>query len=526
VQQRPQYNTLTLVASLVILTLLACEVFSIQLPLSAPSPGSTIPPWPIATSPLPATAALPTPTLAVQLTQPALPTLASSPTPPLIGIGKPLYFVSPDGDDANPGDQLHPWRTIQKAADTLVAGEMVLIQEGIYNERLRPRNSGTSEAWIVFAGFPREEVILDGDGLNMGENWGGVIDLSGRSYIRVTGLRVQNSDSNGILADGASHIDIEKNYVYNTVSSGIGIWNSQAVRVESNEVVLANNDGEQENITIAGTHGFNVRFNHVHDGGPGTNGGEGIDAKDGSSDGNIYGNHVHHLKRLGIYVDAWDKHTYNIEVFQNVVHDIEASGIVLASEMGGLLENVRLYNNLVYNNQTVGIEIATNGPAHRQPVQKVQIVNNTVYGNGWQEWGGGILVDNKAAKAILIRNNIASQNLSFQVAIERGAPGQVTSDHNLIDGYRNYDGELLGDQDLQGDPLFIDPVNGDFQLQASSPAIDAASPDQAPPDDMKDRPRPQDGNGDGVAGWDIGAYEVVASSSAGCIALAKRPYLE
>ena len=33
------------------------------------------------------------------------------------------YFVAPDGDNDNPGTEGLPWRTIQKAANTLVAGE-------------------------------------------------------------------------------------------------------------------------------------------------------------------------------------------------------------------------------------------------------------------------------------------------------------------------------------------------------------------------------------------------------------------
>lgn len=37
--------------------------------------------------------------------------------------------------------------------------------------------------------------------------------------------------------------------------------------------------------------------------------------------------------RTEIYLDLWDKHAFNIEVYQNLVHDFSA-GITLASEMG------------------------------------------------------------------------------------------------------------------------------------------------------------------------------------------------
>jgi len=66
--------------------------------------------------------------------------------------------------------------------------------------------------------------------------------------------------------------------------------------------------------------------------------------------GKVYQNHVHDINQLGLYIDAWDKYTYNIEVFGNVVHERAADGFSVASEAGGLLENVRIYNNIAYDN--------------------------------------------------------------------------------------------------------------------------------------------------------------------------------
>src|SRR5512140_3133527 len=55
-----------------------------------------------------------------------------------------VYYVDPTGDDSNAGTAAHPWRTIQKAADTLVAGETVYIKAGTYHERVVPQNSGSA----------------------------------------------------------------------------------------------------------------------------------------------------------------------------------------------------------------------------------------------------------------------------------------------------------------------------------------------------------------------------------------------
>jgi len=61
-------------------------------------------------------------------------------------------------------------------------------------------------------------------------------------------------------------------------------------------------DSLNECITLGETTGFIVSNNHVLHGN--TIRGEGIDAKDGSSDGVIFGNHVHDIPYVGIYIES------------------------------------------------------------------------------------------------------------------------------------------------------------------------------------------------------------------------------
>jgi hypothetical protein len=56
--------------------------------------------------------------------------------------------------------------------------------------------------------------------------------------------------------------------------------------------------------------------------------------------------------------------------------------------------------------------------------------------------------------------------------------------------------------------LFIDAEVGNYRLQMGSPAIDVGNANSAPALDFDGTPRPQDGNGDGTAIVDIGAFEV------------------
>ncbi|MBI5639145.1 MAG: right-handed parallel beta-helix repeat-containing protein, partial [Nitrospirae bacterium] len=325
-----------------------------------------------------------------------------------------IFFVAKNGSDSNAGTESEPWLTIQKAADTVVAGNAVYIRTGTYHERVIPQNSGSSGSQIVYAAYPGDTVTIDGTGISVPEDEG-LFYIHGKSRITVSGLRVVNSAQAGIYADAFSgNIAIQGNYTNNTGSSGIGIWNSSNIIIDGNEVESSCSNGWQENITVAGTSFFEVRNNHVHNELTGY-GKEGICIKDGSANGKVYGNHVHHTWKVGIYIDAWDKHTHDIDVFQNIVNDSRNDGFTVASEMGGLLENIKFFNNIAYNNSFLGINISLNGDVSVQshPMRNIEVINNTFYNNGLSGWGGGMAVGNPDVQGIIFRNNICSQNLSF-----------------------------------------------------------------------------------------------------------------
>jgi hypothetical protein len=149
-----------------------------------------------------------------------------------------------------------------------------------------------------------------------------------------------------------------------------------------------------------------------------------------------------------------------------------------------------------------------------RPIQNATFINNTVYSNG-NVWGGGFFNENPNVSNVVVRNNIFSQNLTFQIANEKATTLNV--DHNLIDGYRGDPAEIRGSDYVEGDPKFVNASSADFHLQSSSAAIDQGSATDAPTNDYDGSPRPQDGEGDGTALHDIGAYEMVPSLSLSCV---------
>lgn len=415
------------------------------------------------------------------------------------------YYVSLAGDDDNPGTIGLPWRTIQHAADTLTAGDTVYIRAGTYPERVVPQHSGSAGQVITYAAYPGETAIVDGTSVAVPE-YGGLFDLAGRDYIRVSGLRVIHSEYYGIVADNSSYITIDHNYVYDTYSSGISSWNSNNIVVDGNDVVGACTGPWQEHISISSTDTFEVRYNQIHDVMPGTLGKEGLSVKDASSHGKVYGNRVYNLNHVGIYVDAEAEHLFDVEVYRNVVHDIEAMGFSLASEQGGLLENIRLYNNVAYDN-LVGLWLSACCTA-THPFQEITIVNNTFAYNGRDGWGGGIGIENTQVQNVVIRNNICSQNTYSQMATDPSVLPELSADHNLTDGDRDPEFEFYGVDDLVDlSPAFVDPSTGNYHLQSGSPAIDSGSAVGAPGTDFDGQTRPCG------AGYDIGADEVVPLTS-------------
>jgi parallel beta-helix repeat protein len=134
----------------------------------------------------------------------------------------------------------------------------------------------------------------------------------------------------------------------------------------------------------------------------------------------------------------------DFEMVNNVVSENDGDGI----EVVGCPKLV-LSNNTASGNGHSGVEISV--------VTSGRVVNLTSVNNGWF----GVSIGSESS--VEVSNSIVRGNTW-------GSLGNLES--HLVT-FSDIEGGHPGIGNIDADPLFVDPLNGDYRLSAGSPAIDA-----------------------------------------------------
>lgn len=394
------------------------------------------------------------------------------------------YHVTTAGDDGADGSVARPWATVERGVEALVPGDTLTVHEGTYvvaTKILIQGKAGTADLPIVLRA---DGVVILEDSRAELPDWAGLIDVRDSSWVTVSGFTLLRPRFFGIFFQDCDHVVAEGNSTSESRASGIASWSSTHVTIRGNDVASACNDGQmvpsrwgtdmgcQECISLDTTDGFLVEANVVHDaqqsGLAHWGGGEGIDVKNGSSNGAVIGNEVRDLVQLGIYVEAWENDLANVEVARNHVYRT-ANGIVISSEQTGDVDDVRVHDNVVHDIGFGGISVSHYDVAPNV-VANVRVYNNTVAHVGYPEnkpyflppaersatWGQGIVVGKPDVVAVTIRDNVIWDIGGGEaIALAAGLTGQT------VEG------------NVTSDPLFLDYAARDLRIGAGSPAIDA-----------------------------------------------------
>ena len=133
---------------------------------------------------------------------------------------------------------------------------------------------------------------------------------------------------------------------------------------------------------------------------------------------------------------------------------IRGGGLFIQHSSSPTLINCTITNNIADTNGG-GVYVISGGTNPR-------FINCTITDNLAKRSGGGFYVANGDA---VIVNSI----------VRRNTGGQITDNsENLTVRYSNVEGGWPGQGNIDADPLFVDPDNGDYHLSPGSPSIDAA----------------------------------------------------
>jgi parallel beta-helix repeat protein len=402
---------------------------------------------------------------------------APPPRPTDTTVPAGTYYVSPSGNDSNPGTLDSPWRTLQKAADTLVAGDTVYVRDGIY-ARVDLKHSGSPGKYITFQAYPGEHPILNGG------SWVGFTDryatASPLQYFIVDGFEIRNFEQ-GINLAQSNHFILRNNTLHDNTEMGIQIESSQNGEVAYN---IAYDTKEYTGIWIIGSRALDIHHNVAY-----SNFVNGIGLSH-AADHNLIHDNVTYDNSCG-----WD-HRY--------------AGIAIEVDS----EDNRVYNNLSYNNCHAGF--LTNSPNN-------QVYHNVFYANEEYQillgdWSGSTPTDNVFMNNIVFITRTADRAVGYFYTDTGYDPLQNVFDYNLYyytDGPDKSDmianlpenltfseWQALGQEQngVLGDPRFVKPDGANFHLNSGSPAIDSGAA-VGVSDDFDGQKRPRG------AAPDIGAFE-------------------
>ncbi|GAB3544337.1 right-handed parallel beta-helix repeat-containing protein [Noviherbaspirillum agri] len=411
------------------------------------------------------------------------------------GPTSPVYYISPNGNDANAGTARAPWRSIQKAADTTSAGATVILLDGIYEEpSITFHRSGTADKPITFRAKNKwKAVVASTSGCNP------AFSIKA-SYITVKDIRFSVSPRNitcPIFTSANAAIRAWEATVPNPsnpntghvgfVADGIkvdaGPERADGVKSNQDYSIIQNSEIGQA-VVILNTRNSIIRNNLIF----GQNKyGASILAKGGVRNAQIYGNIIRNKSAKGqaIYIGGYscddchfDTET-NIEAYNSVAYNnvvINESG---ADMVGLILQGAKdsaFFNNIVVGGQ-ISMQIGGHNSGPQAPVHNPTFKNNIV------------ICDGRPAKS------------------RRGWNGNYTGalsvDHNNFHDCKDVPHQK---NPVAGDPLLVNRTS-DWRLQSGSPAISAGTPISFKGFDGDDIDISRDRDGAiRTTPWDLGVY--------------------
>jgi len=412
------------------------------------------------------------------------------------------YYVATTGLDTNPGTQAQPWLTLQKAVDTIAAGDTIVVMPGTY-VGCRARSSGTSGAPKTLMAQTVGTVLVNAPGpvnrrtsdIEFQNNDG----ISAVDYWVIDGFEVANAPKWGIDAINANHLTVRNCTAHNngTAAACTGIFSAYG------DYVLVENNTSYSNAE----HGIYVN--------------------NSADNGVVRGNHIYSNVSLGVHMngDASQRALADSDgIMSNWVVEKNVSNNNGSNGFDGDGVNGTIWrNNLAYDNVSKGIHLCCVDGSTNPANDKVY--NNTIvtqvggyycltfYKGKGNKPGGN---NNSAMNNILYNYDIANSmrgslmgvaawmstfTSNYNVVVNRFAVDDNKTRYTLAQWRTTFGKDMNSTLCLDAAALFVDPANKNFHLKSTSPAVNAGTTLADVTDDINGTARPIG------SAYDAGCYE-------------------
>jgi len=398
-----------------------------------------------------------------------------------------IYYVSPNGSNNNNGSLGSPWQTIMHSVKNTGPGDTIMVRNGTYNEEVWIKGQlgqgGSAGQYLTLQSFPGEEVILL-DKI--------IVDAD---YVRIKNFHLEAPGGTIVVVDWGGYGYYVQ--ILNNEFTGAYILYSAPIAVSGSDCLIENNT---LNLSHTGTQTHAIYI---------------MAGKKKFENHNtiIRNNTITNPSHYGIHIYDQQKNPQDsIRVISNVIvennfisnSDLK-SGIVISTGTDTRIQGVLVRNNVIVSNKKHGIAITNWGLG----IDSLKIFNNTIY----EFNNSGIFVGSGVANVSMMNNIIDYGNIQASYHINNyGNSTSVVADNNLYWPGTPHFNNLTDFHLVIGDPIYISSANDDFHLQENSIAIDTGITLIEVPTDKDGNQRPVDGNGDGIAKYDIGAFEFIPST--------------
>ena len=272
--------------------------------------------------------------------------------------------------------------------------------------------------------------------------------------------RPSYTDTRGLYFSNVDHVDIIGNIIHHTPGNGLRVAVCDYVNIIGNEV---HNTSRK---SYSGTHGLVV-----------------------ASAASIDGNNGHKIFITHNLVHHNYNEIYSWSPQKDIItpHIDEGKGISLQRNMpadGWVNGRFLVANNITYWNGYSGV--------HANEGARMDFINNTSYKNYYTAQytyndltkSGQFGITAQDCESIRMVNNISYTGPGIKKAFGAGNTSNLEVSNNVVYGDLDLEVDAVDQNSIFADPEFVDPDNFNFNLQDTSPAINAGSASDAPSDDF------------------------------------------